>query len=441
MKPERKMSGILKITFLDHFLPKPSAKDDRLRSYLTVATLLFSLSVILINLFHCLFSETGLGVTIATLILFIMTGGCIVALKLGVKQELVTGLFHFILTSTLTVILSSFCGSFLAPGIFFFLLSIMHASLFSSNRWAIVQSLYVVLGTLIVFWKTADIGLSIPFNWAFDVYVDRLRFVLINVCLSTYLAMVIHESFQRNSERELTQERDWLLHSSRLHEVSILAESLSFQIYSPLREFGRDFSRMRHALGSESFDTLEVERVANMHRSVEELIQISRSFDWIYRSHKHDNLAGASIELLLRHLRVLLEGKALENGWALRFQSDCPDYQMRGDIPSLMLLLVTLAHRNFDRYSASSTMALDIMVTDREEAGKPEVEWQITWPRTAEKTLFIRFDSARGHLAEMIDEIRESLIDELTRDCGARLVPRDSATHHELSIIFPHQDS
>ncbi|MBC7532479.1 MAG: hypothetical protein H7318_12970 [Oligoflexus sp.] len=419
------------------FLPKSGKSAGFTRPYLAVGALLFSLLVLLLNILsYTITQDRPVIVLYSSLIIWVVICACLAALKVGVRQEIVTGSFQAILTTAITFLLVSFGGSFYAPGIFFFMVTILHSSLFSSYRLALIQSAYVIAGTIFIFWKVNAFGYSIPFEWPFDVYVDRLHFVIIIVSLTTYFAMALHEYFRKSAQQAMVGERAWLLRSSRLHEVSTLAESLSFQIYSPLREFGRDFGRLKNALGSESFDTLESERVRAMDRSVEELIQISRSFDWIYRGHKHDFLSGASIDLVLRNLRILLEGKALENGWVLRFQSDHPDRQITGDIPSLMLLFVTLAHRNFDRYSSSQSMALNLSASISDD-GKGAVVWRMNWPKTGEKNAFFRFDSPRESLSKMVDEIRQSLLEELVRDCHASLDQRMSETHHEITISFP----
>lgn len=437
MKLSQKYVWTRTTRFLDLFLPKSNRNSNQGPPYLAVGALLLSFVVLSLNILSFTQSQDRpLAILQASLLLLFYIGGCLVALKAGVKQQIVTGSFHMFMTTAITVLQAYYGGSFYAPGLFFFMVSILHASLFSSTRLALFQSLYVIAGTLFVFWKTNDYGYQLPFHWTFDDFVVRLRMVIILVCLTTYLAMMLHDYLRKSAEQALAGEREWLLRSSRLQEVSILAESLSFQIYSPLREFGREFSRLKGALGSESFETLEIERVQAMDRSVEELIQISRSFDWIYRSHKHDFLSGASIETVLRRLRILLEGKALENGWALRFQCDHPDQQIMGDIPSLMLLFVTLAHRNFDRYASSPTMALDLRAVIS-ETGEGPVAWYMSWPKTAEKNAFFSYDSPKDTLSQLVDEIRESLVEELRRDCHATLEQYATKAHFEICIRFP----
>lgn len=63
-------------------------------------------------------------------------------------------------------------------------------------------------------------------------------------------------------------ERGWLLRSSRLHEVSTLAESLSFQVYRPLQEFGRDFGRLKMVY--EVRQSLGEELVCDCHASLDQ---------------------------------------------------------------------------------------------------------------------------------------------------------------------------
>lgn len=422
------------VLVLKHFLPEDRQIQNRMRAYLAAATLLSASLIMILNLFALLMTSINPYIHLEAVILLTFTLLCLFALKRGVKQEMVTGFFLFVLTTMISVMLGFHSKSFYAPGIFFFLISIMHASLLSSNRWAVGQSIYTICATIFLFWKNSDYGMNLPFDWLFDTYVMRLRIVLVLVCFSCYLCMILHDYFSRRGEVELHQEKDWLLRSSRLHEVSTLAESLNFQVSGPLKEFGRDFQRLKDVYGSEGFDTLEKDRVESMSRAVEELIQVSRSFDWIYRSHKLDNLISSSTSNLLKQLKILLEGKALENAWSLRFQSDIPADELKGGVPSLMLLLVTLAHRNFERYSSAHEMALTIKV---EALDKDAVVWRMIWPRTPEKTISFRFDSPRAELSKIVDEIREALIAELARDCCATLESIDRPDESEIKLVMP----
>jgi hypothetical protein len=420
-------------SLLKHFLPEDRLIQHRMRAYLAAATLLSASLIMILNLFGLLVTTINPSIHIEAVVLLVFTLLSLFALKRGVKQERVTGFFLFVLTTMISVMLGFHSHSFYAPGIFFFLIAIMHASLLSSNRWAVAQSIYAVCATIFLFWKNSDYGMNLPFNWTFDTYVMRLRVVIVLVCFACYLCMILHDYFSRRSEVELHQEKDWLLRSSRLHEVSTLAESLSFQVTGPLRELSRDFQRLKDAHGSEGFATLEHERVASMSRSVEELIQISRSFDWIYRSHKLDNLISSPISNLLKQLKILLEGKALENAWTLKFDSDISDEELKGGVPSLMLLLVTLAHRNFERYSSAQDMALTIRV---EALDKNSVVWRMIWPQTPEKMRNFRFDSPRADLSHTVDEIREALILELAKDCGASLESFDRGNESEIKLVM-----
>lgn len=422
------------VTILKHFLPEDRQIQNRMRAYLAAATLLSASLIMILNLFALLTTRINFYIHLEAAFLLIFTLFCLFALKRGVKQERVTGSFLFVLTTMISVMLGFHSQSFYAPGIFFFLISIMHASLLSSNRWAVAQSFYTILATIFLFGKNFSYGMNLPFNWGFDTYVLRLRVVVVLVCLSCFLCMILHDYFSRRAEVELHQEKDWLLRSSRLHEVSTLAESLNFQVSGPLKDFSRDFQRLKDAHGSAGFDTLEKDRVESMSRAVEELIQISRSFDWIYRSHKLDHLISSTTTNLLKQLKILLEGKALESAWALRFETEIPDDELKGGVPSLMLLLVTLAHRNFERYSSARDMALMIKV---EALDGNSVVWRMIWPRTPEKTMSFRFDSKGADLSHIVDEIREALIAELARDCGASFECIDRGEESEIKLVMP----
>jgi len=436
MKRSLKLSWRNMGSFLDLLLPETRGGMNRNRSYLAVASLLFVSVVVAINLVSFFFMPVSLEVVAGTGVIFAAAVGSLVGLKRGVKVERVTGCFLVLLTSALTLIITYSGRSSFVPAIFFFLIIIMYVSFFAFNRWAIFQALFVVVATVFFFANTNRYGLIVPFGWPFEEFVHRLQFVVVVLCVTGYTCMVLHEFFRKKTETLLSQEKAWLVRSSRLHEISTLADSLSFQISAPLKEFGQNLKALRDAYPSENFAAFEALVAQAMFRAVEELIQVSRSFDWIYRSQKQDNLVGAELGMLLSHLRVLLEGKALENGWSLAVHTDHPDETMHGPIPSLVLLLVTLAHRNFDRYTANGNMTLVIEARKGTTADTP-FTWHMSWPKTLPKALRARGDSTKHDLSKMVDDIREALIDELRKDCLGQIEWRMTDDRFEVNLRVP----
>ncbi len=422
--------------FLEWLLPESTRGRNLNRNYLAVASLLLVTLVLSVNLISYFFTKVASEILLETLVLLAGTIVALVSLKKAVKVERVTGIYLIFLTTMLSIMLSFHSQSSFAPGVYFFLVFIMYVSFFATNRWVMFHAFFVVLTTLVFFARTYSFGMALPFHWPFSEYVARMQFVIVLLGLSSYICMVLHEVYKKKAESLLSQEKAWLVRSSRLHEISTLADSLSFQIADPLRKFGKDLQQLREIYGQEGFASQEVSRVGKLFQSVEELIQISRSFDWIYRSHRQDNLASSSLSVLLGHLRVLLEGKALENGWGISVHTDSPDELMQGRIPSLLLIIVTLAHRNFDRYAANDEMNLHIEAQCGREADAP-FKWRLSWPKTADKALPFRVDSSKRNLTIMVDEIRESLIEELRKDCGGQLELRASGAWHEIVFTLP----
>lgn len=239
--------------------------------------------------------------------------------------------------------------------------------------------------------------------------------------MPTSLALIYaYLKFRDFMQDDLDQEFEWQLRSARLEEVAVMTRAMHSLMSKPIREFRRNMLDVKE---SREVDDEGVEKIG---AEMERLVEISRSFSWIYRAYRDEESCSSSSEVLFRHLQILLSMKIENAGWKLKPKPIEQDVEIYGPIPSLMLLLfrkVTLVLENSGiRDSCEFEMGI---AHDRES-----IVWTFSWPS---KGSLISQRAHEGRLTSQSDRA-EDLVQELAEACGAKISEYEEWGYRRLLI-------
>ncbi len=404
------------IRFLSLFLPKAKRSGStRLRSFIAVGSLLVATAFEIANVATFLFIPPRAEILWANLGLLLVSAACLLTVRLGVETGRVVPFFIGGYTVLLALV-SAVCGSFIAPGMYFFIIFVMYGALLSLSYWTIIQSAFAIAATLIVFSQTYKFGLSIPWGWEVDDYLRRMNSVVFILCFCSYFCMAVQDYFKRRALQAIRKEKEWVLRKSRFFELSSLTASLNQNLDLPTKVLEQ---QVKALIRQGRFASPE--ELKEIARTVDSVIRVSRSFHLLYDLGTKAPITHTSVRDLFDHLHLVLDTRARELDCTLEFAAEDLDQQIHGPISSLALVLVALAQASFDR-SLKSNRTFHVSIGAAPGANPRPVQIEVGWPKSTERRRFfpdldhedhsrgsrrIRDDFIRGILEESRAQARD----------------------------------
>lgn len=259
------------------------------------------------------------------------------------------------------------------------------------------------VGLTLLFWVVAlkvDIA-AIPdmgYGWTYPI-------------LGTIIPIFIYIAFRDLMQRELEQESDWQARSVRLNEVNSMTKSMYALMKRPLNHLDRYW---KDFYGNTSFEDEAIQD--EIAKGLDELIEVSRSFGWIYRAYRNEGTCVAPSSQLFQNLQTLISQKIEDSGWELQVLPANMDAEIRGPIPSMMLLIFTIVVQIIELSELQQMKFLELQLAQREN----RVNWLLSWP--SEKVGSILAPRSPGQKEPSITTLRGDLIQDLRESCQANFL-------------------
>lgn len=277
--------------------------------------------------------------------------------------------------------------------------------------------------TAICFFEAQNSGFPYPSGLPGSLFIDGV----ITILLLVYILIWIRVSLRiiALAQRELNHEVEWKLRSSRLAEIASMTSVMTSLMGRPLQSFKRHW----HEWGRAGCRNGNAEVIEKVEQELNDLLQISQSFGWLYRAYRQDGEFRVSSRLLLRQLQVLLAHKAEISGWTLKAKPFLQNIEISGPVPSIMLLLFSLCIQVLESEQPLESRQLEIELSHDESS----VAWKLSWPQESLNPVDRRKNAEIGRDAKKVD-LREELIQDLKRVCQVTISSFEEADLHHILI-------
>ncbi len=328
---------------LGFFLPSYLREgSERTRAYISVGSLLIATIFEIVNVSSFLFVPPRAVILVANLGLLSVSLVCLIAVKKGFPTGQVVPFFVGGYTIILSLV-SAEVGSFIAPGMYFFIVFLMYGALLSLSRWTIMQSLLVVSCTVLLFTRLHEFGASIPWGWELDDYLKRMRSVVFILCFCSYFCMIVQYYFRRQVHSLLRRERQKSQKQHRFFALTSLTDTLNEQLITPAERLRKELDALAHS------SSLDSAALAKVEGTVESLIRISKSLNLLYDPSHRVSQTRYSIHSLFEHLDLVLRKSFSKQQVRLSFESSAAQGRLEGPIATLATVLSGLAKKLIDK--------------------------------------------------------------------------------------------
>ncbi|RZA26040.1 MAG: hypothetical protein EOP10_04970 [Proteobacteria bacterium] len=241
---------------------------------------------------------------------------------------------------------------------------------FITSRW----QKRVVLAAWLLFLTVATMqliriqGFTLPYNQDIQTVVKNAS---IAIGLRSLLALVSVYWFVqiRNiADQDLDREIEWQIRSEKLDEITNMIKSMFPRLDVPLDRIGETLRTLK--------STDVSPRIRELEADVIQLKEVAQSISWAYRAFRNEHIAETSSEIILEQLYVMLERSHFDSGWTIRVKSPDQPINLRGPVPSLMLLILSLV----DQIIAGSSTIAERSVEIEFKTVEGEQIWFLSWP-------------------------------------------------------------
>lgn len=229
--------------------------------------------------------------------------------------------------------------------------------------------------------------------------------------LGTIVPIFIYVLFRDLTQRDLELESDWQARSARLIEVTSMTKTMYKLMVRPLNVLDNCLKDLNR---NASFDQHSELPQKELEKGLDEIIEISRSFSWIYRAYRDEGSSTAALSQIHQNVQTLISQRIADSGWDLKVPPIEIEAEIQGTIPSMMLLIFSVVVQIIETSELQDARSLRLQVGRREN----RVSWLFSWPSEPAVSILSPLVKA-GKGPPSIIELRQDLIQDLKVICQA----------------------